>query len=200
VYAGALLSAAFGCGVLVYAGAFWGSANGRALALALRPSLAFMAAALFAGAILSRVFVGRRQTTAALAALSIAWLGAAVAITVGACVVQQNFSARDIAATLRREARAGAPVFSVQNYQQSLTFYWGNPLTLVDYRDEFALGLRQDPGAGIATLAEFDTRWRALEDGYAVLPAATRDRLGRDGLPMRELACFSSRLCLVSRR
>jgi 4-amino-4-deoxy-L-arabinose transferase-like glycosyltransferase len=200
VNAGALLSAAFGCGVLVYAGAFWGSANGRALALALRPSLGCTAAALFAGAILSRVFVRRRQTTAALASLSMGWFGAAVAITAGAFVVEQNFSARDIATVLRREAVAGAPVFSVQNYQQSLTFYWGHPVTLVDYRDEFALGLRQDPGAGIATLAAFETRWQALEDGYAVLPAATRDRLGTDGLPMRELACFSSRLCLVSRR
>ena len=200
LYAGAVSSAAFGLGVLAYAGAAWGSPAGRALALALRPALGLTAAALFAGAIACVVFVRRRQTGAALAMLSLGWFGAALAITFGAFGVEQNFSARDIAATLRREAAPGAPVFSVRDYQQSLPFYWGRPVILVDYRDEFTLGQRQNPGAWIPTLEQFSERWRGLEDAYAVLGPATRDRLAAEGLPMRQIPCFSSRVCLVGRR
>lgn len=197
---GAALSVAFAAGALVYASAVWSSANGRTLAVALRPALIGLALALVAGAATARLLVQRRQYTAALAALCAAWLCAALAITVGAFAVEQLFSARDIAAVLRREGTPGAPVFSVRNYQQSLTFYWGQPLTLVDYRDEFALGLRQHPELGIAALGGFSERWRALDDGYAVLTPATRDSLAAQGLPMRELGCFASRVCLVARR
>jgi 4-amino-4-deoxy-L-arabinose transferase-like glycosyltransferase len=198
--AGAALSAAFGAGIVVYAAALWGSPGARALAAALRPALGVTAAALVLGAVACQWCVRRRQPGAALAMLSLAWIGAAVGITFGAFGVQQNFSARDIAVALRREPAPGAPVFSVQNYQQSLPFYWGQAIILVDYRDEFALGQRQDPGAWVPTMSEFNSRWRVLDDAYAVLPQATRDRLRAEELPMREIACFASRLCLVARR
>jgi hypothetical protein len=86
----------------------------------------------------------------------------------------------------------------VQCYGQSLPYYAGRTLLLVDYRDEFDLGLRQDPAQGIATLAEFASRWRALSDGFAVMPMATRDRLAGEGLPMHEVAHSHDRV-LVSR-
>ena len=88
----------------------------------------------------------------------------------------------------------------MQNYQQSLTYYLGRTVTLVDYRDEFDLGLRQAPEQGIADLAEFARRWRAADAAYAVMPFATRDRLQAAGVPLREMGRFASRLCVVSRR
>ena len=159
-----------------------------------------MSLALGAAAAAAFVLTSRRQFLGASAALSAGWFGAALAITIGACDVQQFFSAKDIATTLRRFAPAGGAIFSVQTYEQSLPFYLEREVTLVDYRDEFALGLRQDPGRGIANIEDFARAWTALPAGFAVMPPATRERLAAQGLPMRELARFADRIVLVSRQ
>jgi hypothetical protein len=70
---------------------------------------------------------------------------------------------------------------------------------LVDYRDEFDLGLTQAPRLGIATLGEFADVWRTLQGGFAVMPPRTWVRLSALGLPMREIARIQDRV-IVSRR
>ena len=199
VFAGAALSIAFAIGVLCYAGAIFNTGQGALIAMRLRPALLCLAAVLVGGAIGAIWLLQRRQTLGALAALAAGWFGAAIAITAGAYQVQDLFSAKDIAALIEREGSASTPVYSVQNYQQSLPFYLKRTVTLVDYRDEFALGLRQAPDLGIATLAEFGVRWRSLSDGLALMPPGTRAHLADQGVPMREVACFTDRLCLMSR-
>jgi len=52
-------------------------------------------------------------------------------------------------------------LYSVGLYEQSLTFYLGRTATLVDYRDEFDFGLRQQPGLAIPTLDAFVREWQA---------------------------------------
>jgi 4-amino-4-deoxy-L-arabinose transferase-like glycosyltransferase len=198
--AGAALSMAFAIGVLAYASAIWGTADGAPLAIRLRPALVAVSAALVLGALAGLRYAVQRRERSALMALCLGWFGAAIAITAGAWDVEELFSARDIAALIGREAPAGTPVFSVQNYQQSLPFYLRRTVALVDYRDEFALGLRQPGASGIATLDEFAARWLTLGEALAVMPRATRERLGQAGVPMREVACFANRLCLMSRR
>jgi hypothetical protein len=69
---------------------------------------------------------------------------------------------------------------------------------LVDYRDEFELGLTLDPRRGIATLRQFAEVWLPLNRAYAVMRPQTRDRLTVLGVPMREIARFPERV-LVSR-
>jgi 4-amino-4-deoxy-L-arabinose transferase-like glycosyltransferase len=198
--AGAGFTLLFAVGTLGYASAHWGSAAGRALALELRPALAAVALALALGALVGAVLAQRRRHVGSLAALCVAWFAAAAAITVGASEVQRYFSAKDIARALQAVAAPDAPLYSVQTYEQSLPFYLGRELILVDYRDEFALGERQDPGREIASLQEFAPRWRALSAGYALMPGATQERLAGEGLPMRELARFADRNVLVSRQ
>jgi len=90
-------------------------------------------------------------------------------------------------------------VYSVQNYEQSFTFYLRRPVVLVDYRDEFALGLTQAPAGGIPKLDQFSTRWRSLDQGYALMPYYALERLSAQGLPMHEMARFPNTV-LVSRR
>jgi 4-amino-4-deoxy-L-arabinose transferase-like glycosyltransferase len=199
VWAGAAFSIAFAMGALCYASAILGTAQGAMLAMRLRPMLLCLGAVLVAGAI-GAIWLGqRRQILGALAALAAGWFGAAIAITAAACDVEDLFSAKDIAALIEREASATTPVYSVQNYQQSLPFYLKRTVTLVDYRDEFALGLRQAPDLGVANLADFAVLWRSLREGLAVMPPATRAHLADEGVPMRELACFANRLCVMSR-
>ncbi len=199
VWAGAALTAGFAIGVLVYASTIWSSAEGAMLATRLRPALVFLAASLMGAAGLATWLSHRRRILGALAALAAGWFGAAIAITVGAGGVQDLFSARDLAALIRREASDTAVVYSVQNYQQSLPFYLKRTVTLVDYRDEFAFGLRQAGSPGSLSLDAFRDRWLSSGDALAVMPRATRAHFSDAGMPMRELACFADRLCLMSR-
>jgi hypothetical protein len=73
-----------------------------------------------------------------------------------------------------------------------------HPVVLVDYRDEFTLGLSQAPELGIATMSEFSSRWRSSNAGYAEMPWETYDLLVQAGLPMRAIARFPEKV-LVSR-
>jgi 4-amino-4-deoxy-L-arabinose transferase-like glycosyltransferase len=197
--AGAAASLAFAIGVLVYASAVWSSAKGRALALELRPSLVCTSLALATAAVGCVVLARREHTLAALAALAAGWFAAAATITVGATTAEQYFSAKDIALRLRAVASPGAHVYSVHTYEQSLPFYLGRTVVLVDYRDEFAFGLARDPARGLATLTEFSRAWSAEGEAYAVMPARTFDDLVAAGLPMREIERYASRLVLAAR-
>ncbi len=94
----------------------------------------------------------------------------------------------------------GAPVFAVQTYAQSLPFYLRHDVVLVDYRDEFDLGLREQPWKGLAHVAEFTAQWAGLESGYAMMPEATLARLREARLPCREVAHFPNSIVLIARR
>jgi 4-amino-4-deoxy-L-arabinose transferase-like glycosyltransferase len=199
LFAGALATFVFAVGALGYASGRWSPAHALALVYALRPAVITTSLVLAVGAAVAAYAAWRRRESGALMALSVAWFAAAVAITGGAIAAQSFFSNRDAGRLLARVAAPAAPVYSVQTYEQSLTFYLGRSVTLVDYRDELALGLDQDPGAGIAAVATFVERWRASTDAYAILPTPTWERLAAAGLPMRELARYPNRIVLVAR-
>jgi len=200
---GALLSLASGAAVLAYASGVWSSAEARQLLGLIRPMLFCMCALLVLGALLAAALTLRSRPLAALIALSGAWFLASASFLVAANAAQSLYSAKDIALEVRRmaaepEGAPGVPVFAVQAYQQSLAFYLQRPLVLVDYRDEFDLGLSQDPQRGIANLRQFAAVWLPIAQGFAVLPPRSRDRLSELGLPMREVARFPDRV-LISR-
>jgi 4-amino-4-deoxy-L-arabinose transferase-like glycosyltransferase len=201
---GALLSLASSVGVLAYASGVWSSVEARQLLVLIRPMLFCLCALLALGALLAAALTLRGRPLAALIALSGAWFLASASFLVAANAAQSLYSAKDIALAVRRAAAepAGAPgvaVFAVQAYQQSLAFYLQRPLVLVDYRDEFDLGLSQDPELGIATLRQFAAVWQPIAQGLAVLPPQSRERLSELGLPMREVARFPDRV-VISRR
>jgi 4-amino-4-deoxy-L-arabinose transferase-like glycosyltransferase len=205
--AGALLSLTFSAGIAAYAGGWWSSESGRPLLLLIRPVLVATIVLPALGAIVCFVCAGRGRPRMALTALSVAWFLSAGSILLAADAAQALFSAKDVALALRRQAaRDGdggvpveVPIFAVQSYQQSLPFYLRRPVVLVDYRDEFDLGLTQEPQRGIATLRQFADLWLPLRRGFAVMPPGTRDKLSAWGLPMREIARFPDRV-IVSRR
>jgi len=72
-------------------------------------------------------------------------------------------------------------------YDQTMPFELGRPLTLVAYRDEFALGLDAEPQKALPTLDAFRAAWRDLDDAYAIMRPDVYDILRREGLPMTVL-------------
>jgi 4-amino-4-deoxy-L-arabinose transferase-like glycosyltransferase len=197
--AGSAASLAFAIGVLGYASAVWSSARGRALALELRPSLVCTSVALATAALAGAICARRGRSLAALAALAAGWFAAAVAITVGATKAEQYFSAKDIAERLHAVAPPSAAVYCVHTYEQSLPFYLGREVVLVDYRDEFAFGLARAPARAIPSLDQFVAVWNAGGEAYAVMPPKTFEDLVAGGLPLREIERYASRLVLAGR-
>jgi hypothetical protein len=92
-----------------------------------------------------------------------------------------------------------APFFQVRMYDQTLPFYLRRTTTLVEYRDELALGLDADPARGIAREDDWIERWRPLAQGYALMTPETHTALARSGVPMRVVASDPRRV-LVARR
>jgi hypothetical protein len=50
---------------------------------------------------------------------------------------------------IQAELKADTKIYAVGTYEQSMTFYLRRPAVLVDYTDEFAFGLQQQPELGI---------------------------------------------------
>lgn len=194
---GSSLSLIAAVGILAYASARWSSAGGRALALQLQPILTlsgvFLAAVAGFCLVLAwqRVRIGR-------ALLCGAWFCVTVSILQAGVGAERFFSAKEMAMAIRSRSALAVPVFAVRTYDQSLPFYLKQTVVLVDYRDEFALGLGQEPQKGMATVQEFAQAWRTLEDGFAVMPDSTWAGFQAQGLPMHEIARFSRRV-LVQR-
>jgi len=94
---------------------------------------------------------------------------------------------------------AGAPFYQVRMYDQTLPWYLRRTTTVVDYRDELALGEDAEPGLWIPDAKEWMTRWQTLPQGYAAMAPDTWDALSREGLAARVVA-RNSRYVIVARR
>ncbi|CAH0233180.1 Undecaprenyl phosphate-alpha-4-amino-4-deoxy-L-arabinose arabinosyl transferase [Massilia sp. Bi118] len=100
-------------------------------------------------------------------------------------------------------ANPATRVYSVGIYEQSLTFYLGRPVTLVDYTDEFAFGLEQQPELGIPTIPAFLERWRADAAAGVTSIAIVRPEFvaefQRQGVPLRVVAGDARRTVIATR-
>jgi len=94
---------------------------------------------------------------------------------------------------------ACAPLYQVEMYDQTLPFYLRRTTTLVNYRDELALGLDAEPDRGIAKLTDWEARWRAAPQAYALMTPDTFDKLARTGVPLR-VVVRDPRRVLVARQ
>ncbi len=70
-------------------------------------------------------------------------------------------------------------------YEQTLPFYLKHTFTLVQYQDEMAFGIMQEPWRYIPDYASFAKVWQARKDALAIMPVATYARLEQLGLEMK---------------
>ncbi len=94
-------------------------------------------------------------------------------------------SAKRLVAEVGGVADASAPWFAVDYYDQTLPFYLRRPVTLVNYRDEFTMGIALEPDKAIADESQFLLRWTALPRGVAVMSPGAHRRLQAAGLDGR---------------
>lgn len=171
------------------------------LFIGIRGPLALMGACFLIGAVALRRARGEIAPVAVAAGagygafMSAIWAAMAVApLYSGSTLVPQ------LPAALLQSARDGdIPVYSVGTYDQSLTFYLEQPVTLVEWRGELDFGLSLEPQRFVPTVADFESRWRAAPQALAVVEPRTYVRLQGDGLPMVVRATSPKHL-IVSRQ
>jgi hypothetical protein len=76
------------------------------------------------------------------------------------------------------------PIYSLNDYPQSLPFYLGHTMTIVAYQGELEFGIGREPQKWIPDLDGFAAQWRQGGAALAVMPPETYTKLAAEGLPM----------------
>jgi len=141
--------------------------------------------------------LGRGRADAALLAVAMAHLIAIAVLMQSHDAYGQLKSAKPMVARLAAEVGPDTPVFSVRSYDQTLPFYLGREVTLVDYEDEFSLGQGIEPERYIHDLDTFVARWNALPQAAAYMNFPTFLELQQRKLPMRVVFADPRRVMVV---
>ena len=142
-------------------------------------------------------FLGREKILPAIMLVAAGSLWGVSLASVGHDQFGQLKSSKALVGELRGELRPEMEIFSVRMYEQTFPFYLQRPVTLVDYRDEFAFGQQAEPGRSIATLDEFIGRWQASPHAMAMLGTATFSELQQRGVAMKPVFQDARRMVVV---
>ena len=127
----------------------------------------------------------RDHKFAAVLVLAISTLLAAQLGTSGYNTIARERSAYYIAEAIRPYFKADEPLYSVDTYEQTLPFYLKRTFTLVQYQDEMAFGIMQEPQRYIPDYASFAKVWQAQPEALAIMPVWTYARLKQLRLDMK---------------
>ncbi len=155
------------------------------------------------GVLALRLLRGGRRLPALAAVVLGGMLGCQVA-AVAAARADAWFSAEGLIARVTggkaaRPFRPDVPFYSVDTFDHTVPFYLGRTLTLVRDQGELEWGIAAAPENYVADLAEFERRWRAHADAYAIMQQPTYDWLRQLDWPMRFVAGDGRRV-VVARR
>jgi 4-amino-4-deoxy-L-arabinose transferase-like glycosyltransferase len=140
------------------------------------------------GAVIALWLNWRARRMQALALLAVAALFTGLTTLLGHEALGRSNSADYIAGQIRPYLAPGLPFYSVGMYEQTLPFYIERTVTLVDYQDEFAFGLEQEPQLSIPTFAEFKQRWLSEPAALAMFTREGFAAVQPEGLPMEVIA------------
>jgi len=164
--------------------------------LSMRGYLGAIVVLIAAGAI-AGLWTYRHSAKRAMLALGATWMLAAAVLEMGPTAINNLYSTKEVARTLVANGANTAPVFSVDTYDQTLTFYLGHPVRLVRYGGELDFGIARDPAHFIATLNDFIELWSATPKAFAVVRPSTYDELVKLGVPMRLLTKNSNMVAVA---
>jgi len=104
-------------------------------------------------------------------------------IGAGAQALSPAYSQRSLADQMAPYVKPGTPLYSLQDYPQSLPFYLGTTLTVVAYKGELEFGIGQEPAKWIPDLDAFASQWRSENEALAVMPPRPTTACSRRGSP-----------------
>lgn len=140
------------------------------------------------GTIAALLLSYRDKTRGAIIVLACSSLIAAQVLLTGHDSLSATRSDYAIAEQIKPHLRPGAPFYSLEGYDQTLTFYLKRTVTLVNYQDEMAFGIAQEPDKWLPDIETFKQAWVRQPYALAIMPHATYQQLSSQGLPMRVIA------------
>ena len=195
---------AAGTGLVLLGMAPWLASRASAAApyQACEPWLLAAGAAALAGGLLALHHGWRLRQDLAVAALALAGFLATQLVMAGSEPIGRLRAGAELLPAMQAALGPNTHVYSVGIYEQSLTFYLRQPVTLVDYRDEFDFGLRQEPGLTLSSIDAFARRWHAHtaagQPALAIVRKDLVDILRRQGLPCRIVAADGRRTVIAN--
>jgi hypothetical protein len=150
--------------------------------------LAAASTAFAAGAALALWRSAADRQLSALAVFALAALFAGQAALLGHEALGRSNSSHYIAKLVTPLLAPGVPFYSVGMYEQTLPFYIERTVTLVDYEDEFAFGLAQEPQLAVATMDAFAERWTRDPQAFAIFTPDGWNLVRERRLPMEVVA------------
>lgn len=127
----------------------------------------------------------RDHRFSAVLVLALSSLIAAQLGTSGYNTIAKERSGYYIAEAIRPYVKKDEPFYSVDTYEQTLPFYLKRTFTLVQYQDEMAFGIMQEPQRYIPDYAGFAKAWQAQAAALAIMPVPTYTQLKQMGLAMK---------------
>ena len=94
-------------------------------------------------------------------------------------------SSRNVAAALAPHIGPDTPIYILRDYDQTLPFYLGRNVTLVDFVGEFDFGEKQEPDRWVPTVDDFIARWQMHPKAAALILLKTHKELVARGIPMQ---------------
>ncbi len=137
--------------------------------------------------LMRRPHVYKSPKLAAVLMLAISTLLAAQLGTSGYNTIARERSAFYIANAIRPYVKADEPFYSVDTYEQTLPFYLKRTFTLVQYQDEMAFGIAQEPQRFIPDYASFAPVWQAQPAALAIMPVETYAKLKQLDFAMKTI-------------
>ena len=128
------------------------------------------------------------RVTAALVLLTAGMFLATQTVAAGAQVLAPVYSQHELALQMAPYAKPDVPIYSLDDYPQSLPFYLGRTMIVAAYKGELEFGIGQEPQKWIPDLDTFAAQWRQGGDALAVMPPDTYTKLAARGLPMTVIA------------
>jgi 4-amino-4-deoxy-L-arabinose transferase-like glycosyltransferase len=155
-----------------------------------------------AGGLLAMLYARQMQRDLMVLALALTGFITTELMLCGFEPIAQARAGTNLLPAIARELTPATKLYSVGIYEQSLTFYLRRPLTLVDYTDEFAFGLEQQPQLAIPERPAFYAIWkREAQQGVHAIAITRADiaaEMQKLGLPVRVVAADSRRTVIAN--
>ena len=137
------------------------------------------------GMIAALVLLRRDNKLAAVLVLALSSLLAAQLGASGYNTIAKERSAYFIANAIHPYIKADESFYSVGTYEQTLPFYLKRTFTLVQYQDEMAFGIMQEPQRWIPDIASFAKVWQAQSAALAIMPVTYYSQLKKLDFAMK---------------
>jgi hypothetical protein len=148
------------------------------------------------------VWLARRQREMALVCLAAGGFLMTLAILIGHEPLGRYKAGALHVPAIEAELTPHTPIYAVSRYEQSLPFYLGRTMTLVENPDEMEFGLKQEPQLWLPTVNAFVSAWATHqakgEKALAIIRPDVFKDLQKKGLPMRVVSEDPRRVIVAS--